>query len=63
MSGVSGSIMFEQTGEHRFKTKGTAKQNVKGAQMVALDLFGEAAGKVRNIVDEMRRLANQASAA
>lgn len=56
-SGVSGSIYFEEVGPHRYQASGNAKQNVKGGQFIALDLFGEAKGKVRKVLDEMRRLA------
>lgn len=57
-SGVSGSIYFEEVATHRYCPSGNAKQNVKGGQMLALDLFGEAKSKVRKILEEMRRLAN-----
>lgn len=53
-SGVSGSIYFEEIEPYRFRASGNAKQNVKGGQMIALDLFGEAKGKVKKIVDQMR---------
>ena len=53
-SGVSGSIYFEEIEPYRFRASGNAKQNVKGGQMIALDLFGEAKGKVRKVVDQMR---------
>jgi hypothetical protein len=55
-SGVSGSIYFEEVGPYRFKPSGNAKQNVKGGQMLALDLFGEAKGKVRKIIEQMQYL-------
>jgi hypothetical protein len=55
-SGVSGSIFFEEVGPYAFRASGSAKQNLRGGQIVALDLFGEAKGKVRNVVEEMRRL-------
>ena len=55
-SGVSGSVFFEETGPHTFRATGSAKQNVRGGQIVALDLFGEAKSKVENVVAEMRRL-------
>ena len=58
-SGVSGSIFLEEIAPNRFQVSGNAKQNVKGGQLIALDIGGEAKGKVRNIVDEMRRLARQ----
>lgn len=56
-SGVSGSIYFEEIGPYRFQPSGSAKQNVKGGQLMALDLFGEAKGKVRKIVDQMQYMA------
>jgi hypothetical protein len=55
-SGVSGSIYFEEVGPHRFRASGRGKQNVKGGQLLALNLFDEANGKVRNVIEEMRRL-------
>jgi hypothetical protein len=56
-SGVSGSIYFEEVGPYRYKPSGNAKQNVKGGQLLALDLFGEANGKVRKIVEQMQYMA------
>lgn len=56
-SGVSGSIYFEEVGPYRYRASGSAKQNVKGGQLVALDLFGEAKGKVRKIVEQMQYMA------
>lgn len=56
-SGVSGSIYFEEVQPHRFKASGSAKQNVKGGQVFALDLFGESKSKVLKIISEMQRLA------
>jgi hypothetical protein len=53
-SGVSGSIYFEEVGQYQFQASGNAKQNVKGGQVVALDLFGEAKSKVRKILEQMR---------
>ena len=56
-SGVSGSIYFEEIGRYRYRPSGNAKQNVKGGQLMALDLFGEAKGKVRKIVEQMQYMA------
>ncbi|HEY0148663.1 MAG TPA: zinc ribbon domain-containing protein [Allosphingosinicella sp.] len=56
-SGVSGSIVFEEVGRYTFRASGRGKQNVKGGQLIALNLFDEANGKVRNVIEEMRRLA------
>jgi hypothetical protein len=55
-SGVSGSIYFEEIGPYRYRASGNAKQNVKGGQLMALDLFGEAKSKVRKIVEQMQYL-------
>lgn len=55
-SGVSGSVYFEEIGLNLFRATGRAKQNVKGGQVVALNLFDEAGGKVRKVIEEMRRL-------
>jgi hypothetical protein len=54
---VSGSILFEEIGPHTFRATGRGKQNVKGGQLLALNLFDEANGKVQNVIQEMRRLA------
>ncbi|MEN2991097.1 zinc ribbon domain-containing protein [Tistrella sp. BH-R2-4] len=56
-SGVSGSIYFEEVEPNVFKASGRGKQNLRGGQVVALDLFGEAGKKVSKVVDEMRRIA------
>jgi hypothetical protein len=37
--------------------EGTGKQNVRGGQILALNLFGEAEGKARKAVDLMRQIA------
>jgi hypothetical protein len=56
-SGVSGSLYLDEIGPNKFTVSGTAKQNVRGGQILALDIGGEAKGKVRNVIEEMRRLA------
>jgi len=56
-SGVSGSIVYREVSPYTFEVTGGAKQNVRGGQMVALDLFSEAKGKVDNVIQEMRRQA------
>lgn len=56
-SGVSGSIVFEEVGENVFRASGSGKQNVRGGQVIALNLFDEANSKVRKVTEEMRRLA------
>ncbi len=56
-SGVSGTVIYREVSPYRFEASGAAKQNVRGGQAIALDLFGEAKGKVENVIQEMRRLA------
>lgn len=57
-TGVSGTIIYREASPYLFEVIGSAKQNVKGGQVVALDLFGEAKGKVDNVIAEMRRQAS-----
>ncbi|MCW1917454.1 hypothetical protein NX862_01670 [Rhodobacter sp. KR11] len=57
-SGVSGSLLLQEDALFRFTVTGSAKQNVKGGQMVALNLFDEAGKKVQKIIDEMSALAS-----
>jgi hypothetical protein len=56
-TGVSGTVSWEETAPYRFRLSGQGKQNVKGGQVVALNLFDEANGKVENVINEMKRLA------
>ena len=56
-SGVSGSLSVVEVSENQFRVSGTGKQNVRGGQLVALDLFGEAQGKVSKVLNKMRELA------
>jgi hypothetical protein len=56
-SGVSGTVSWEETSPYHFKVVGHGKQNVKGGQVVAINLFDEANGKTKNVIDEMQRLA------
>lgn len=56
-SGVSGSVYLSEVEPNRFEVSGNAKQNVRGGQIIALDIGGEAKGKVNKVIEEMRRLA------
>lgn len=53
-SGVSGTIHLIEVAPFRFKVTGEAKQNVKGGQVIALDLFSEAQGKVEGVIRRMK---------
>jgi hypothetical protein len=57
-SGVSGSIVLSETQPFMFRVSGTGKQNVRGGQIIALDLFGESKAKVEKVICEMQRLAS-----
>jgi DNA-directed RNA polymerase subunit RPC12/RpoP len=55
-SGISVSLNIEQSGENRYRVWGTGKQNVRGAQLLALDL-GESKSKVSKAIGRMQELA------
>lgn len=46
-SGVSGTVYMEDLGGNRFQATGSAKQNVRGGQFLAPNLFNEAQSKVK----------------
>lgn len=56
-SGVSGTISWQETTPYRYEVSGHGKQNVKGGQVVAMNLFDEANAKARKVIAEMSRLA------
>lgn len=56
-SGVSGSLTIEEGGGDVFRVSGAGKQNVRGGQVVAPDLFGEARGKINKVIAKMKELA------
>lgn len=56
-SGVSGTIQLNEVEPFRFEVIGKAKQNIKGGQLLALNLLGEADGKIRAVIDQMKALA------
>ncbi len=56
-SGVSCSLSIEEVSANEFRVTGTGKQNVRGGQLLALDLGGEAQGKVKRAINKMKELA------
>lgn len=56
-SGVSGTIVLQEEGVHEFKLTGTGKQNLRGGQLIAMNLFNEANSKVQKIIAKARELA------
>lgn len=56
-SGISCSLNIEKTSPGKFRVSGTGKQNVRGAQLMAPNFFGEAQSTVRKAIDRMKHLA------
>ena len=61
-AGVSGTVVWQETAPHHWQLIGSAKQNVRGGQVLALNLFGEAQGKIERVTGRMRDLAVSAAA-
>jgi uncharacterized OB-fold protein len=56
-SGISCSLNIEEISPNTFRVNGTGKQNVRGGQILALNIGGEAQGKARKAVEKMKELA------
>lgn len=56
-SGILCSLNIEEVSPNMFRVIGTGKQNVRGGQMAAFNLFGEAQKRVRKAIDMMQQLA------
>jgi hypothetical protein len=56
-NGVSCSLNIEEVSPSRFRVTGTGKQNLRGGQIIALNIGGEAQSKARKAIDKMRQLA------
>jgi hypothetical protein len=56
-SGVSCSLNMEEVSRNHFRIKGTGKQNVRGGQLLAINLGGEAQGKAKKAIEKMKTLA------
>jgi hypothetical protein len=56
-SGVSCSLNIEEVSSNRFRVSGSGKQNVRGEQLFAIDLFGEAQSKANKAIATMKDLA------
>lgn len=54
---MSGSLTIEECGPNSFTVTGTGKQNVRGGQVVAFNLFNEAEGKALTVIEKMKELA------
>ena len=56
-SGVSCSLNIEEVSPNTFCVSGTGKQNVRGGQVLALNIGGEAQSKARKAIEMMKKLA------
>ncbi|MES5486549.1 hypothetical protein QMZ05_27640 [Bradyrhizobium sp. INPA03-11B] len=56
-SGVSCSLNIEEISSNAFRVRGAGKQNVRGGQLLAIDLFGEARSKADKAIAKMKDLA------
>ncbi|KQS03576.1 hypothetical protein ASG11_04330 [Sphingomonas sp. Leaf357] len=56
-SGVSGSIVFSETAPFTFHVTAAGKQNLRGGQIIALDLFDESKAKADKVLHQMQHLA------
>jgi zinc-ribbon domain len=57
-SGISCSLNIEQVSPNTFRVTGSGKQNVRGGQLVAFNIGGEAQGRARKAIEKMRQLAS-----
>ena len=53
-SGVSCSLTIEEVSPNTFTVRGTGKQNLRGGQILALNIGGEAKSKARKAIDKMK---------
>ncbi len=56
-SGVSGSVYIEEVSPGNYSVTGRAKQNLRGGQLVALNLFNEADKKIEKVKARMKQSA------
>jgi len=57
-SGISCTLIIEEYEENRFKVSGTGKQNIRGSQLVSIDL-GESQSKVKMLINKMIELTGE----
>ena len=56
-SGVSCSLNIEEVSPNTFRVAGAGKQNVRGGQILAFNIGGEAQSKARKAIEKMQHLA------
>jgi hypothetical protein len=57
-SGISGTLNIEEVSPNRYRVSGTGKQNVRGGQLIALNIGGEAQSKAYKAISKMKELAS-----
>jgi hypothetical protein len=58
-SGISCSLNIEELSPYKFRVSGTGKQNIRGGQLVAFNIGGEAQSKARKAIDMMKGLTSR----
>jgi hypothetical protein len=56
-SGVSCSLSIDEVSPNTFRVTGTGKQNLRGGQLIAINIGGEAQSKARKAIERMQKLA------
>jgi len=56
-NGVACSLNIEEVTEYKYRVKGTGKQNMRGGQLIALNIGGEAESKAGKAILKMMELA------
>jgi hypothetical protein len=51
-------LNIEEVSPDTFRTTGTGKQNLRGGQIMALNIGGVAQGKARKAIEKMKQLAD-----
>lgn len=57
-SGIAGSLYIEEVSQYTYSINGTGKQNIRGGQLIALNIGNEAKRKANNAIDKMKELAS-----
>lgn len=57
-SGISCSLTIEELAPNSIRVTGAGKENLRGGQLIALNLGGEAQGKARKAIEKMQALAS-----
>ena len=56
-SGISCSLNIEEISLNTFRVIGTGKQNIRGGQLLAFNIGGEAKSKAKKAIEKMKKIA------